>query len=371
EETNNDLNRLNLNFQDPGRNIRRFPTIRLDFNLTKNHHLEFIHNYQHYFSAPDGVNGILAAFPSTGSVLGNPAGDNGSIYRNAFTFVMAERWTISNNLVNEIRLASSGNGTSIFRREFDPTKYTLFNGYAITQLPDPVYTSNFQTYTNTSRRHTPVKGLNDNLFWQKGNHGINFGVSYTRISSFTQGAGSGLVPQIQWGIAANDPINTGTTSIFTTANFPGSAPAHGADAANLYPLLTGRVSATTRTAALDEKTRKYIFGNSNERNHQYELGLYAQDSWRVTSNLTLNGGLRWEFDPSPINDNQVYTRPGLDGVFGVSGVGNLFNPGVYKGGLTQFALLGEGEKAYNNSYKDFAPSFGFAWTPNFKNKLYR
>ena len=370
-ETNNDYNRLNLNFQDPGRNIRRFPTVRLDFNLTTEHHLEFIHNFQHYFSAPDGVNGILAAFPGTGSVLGNPAGDNGSIYRNAFTFAMAERWTVRSNLVNEIRLTSSGNGTSLFRREFGPAKYALFNGRAITQLANPVYVSNFQTYTGTSRRNTPVKGLYDSLTWLKGSHEVNMGVSYTRVASFVQDAASALVPQIQLGIAANDPINTGTTSIFTTANFPGSAPAQRTEAANLYAMLTGRVSATTRLSTLNENTRKFAFDNANERNHQYELGLYAQDRWKVAPSLTLTGGLRWEFAPSPVNDNLVYTRTGLDGIFGVSGHGNLFSPGVYKGALTQFSLLEEGEKAFNNSYDNFAPSVGFAWTPNFDNGIFK
>src|SRR5262249_24527382 len=97
-ETNNDYNRLDLNFQDPGQNLRRFPTARLDFNLTANHHLEFIHNYQHYFSDPDGVNGQLNQYPGSGIVVGHP-GVTGSIYRNAFSFVMAERWTINSRLV--------------------------------------------------------------------------------------------------------------------------------------------------------------------------------------------------------------------------------------------------------------------------------
>jgi len=368
-ETNNDYNRMNLSFQDPGRNIRRFPTTRLDFNLTDDHHLEFIHNYQHYFSAPDGVNGILAAFPGTGSVLGNPAGDNGSIYRNAFTFAMAERWTIKSNLINEIRLTSSGNGTSLFRREFGPGKYSLFNGYALTQAT--AYVSNFQTYTSTSRRNTPVKGLYDSLTWLKGAHEVNMGVSYTRVASFTQDAGSALVPQIQLGIVANDPINTGATSIFTAANFPGSAPAQRTDAANLYALLTGRVSATTRASAFNENTRKFAYDNTTARNHQYELGIYAQDRWKVSPSLTLTGGLRWEFAPSPINDNRVYTRTGLDGIFGVSGAGNLFKPGVYEGVITQFSLLEEAERAFSNSYDNLAPSVGFAWTPNFDNKIFK
>jgi hypothetical protein len=378
--TNNDYNRLNLSFTDPARNIRRFPTVRLDFNVTEAHHVEVVHNYQHYFSQPDGVNSIFSIFPGTGSVLGGD-GTTGSIYRNTFTFALAERWTIKSNLINEIRLTSSGNGTSNFRREFGPGQYKIFNGFAITQLANPVYINNFQTYTGASRRNTPVKTLNDNLFWVKGDHELNFGGSYTRVSSWTQNVGNQVVPQLQLGIATNDKINTGSTSIFTGSastasdcdttasrgNFPCSTAAQLADARNLYAILTGRISATSGSASFDGTA--FNFGNQNEYNHLYEVGIYAQDRWKVSPTLTLTGGIRWEFDPSPVNDNNVYTRTGSEGIFGVSGFGNLFKPGVYDGALTQFRLLKPGEKAYKNRYKDFAPSVGFAWTPNFDSGL--
>src|SRR5207248_5480261 len=90
----NDFNRLLYNFQDPGTNIRRFPTGRLDWNITKKQSLEFIHNYQHYLSNPDAVNSQLdVAGPGTGIVIGTP-GITGSIHRNSFSFVAAHRWTI-------------------------------------------------------------------------------------------------------------------------------------------------------------------------------------------------------------------------------------------------------------------------------------
>jgi hypothetical protein len=360
--TNDDYNRLNLTFVDPARNIRRFPTVRLDFNVTENHHVEFVHNYQHYYSTPDGVNSIFSIYPGAGSVLGGD-GSTGSIYRNAFTFALAERWTIKSNLINEIRLTSSGNGTSLFRREFGPGQFKLFGGYTV---GNP-FTSTYTTYTSTSRRNTPVKTLNDNLFWQKGSHAINFGGSYTRIASWTQSAGNQVVPSITIGVAANDPINTGATGIFTTGNFPNSTAAQRTDAINLYALLTGRISATGRSASFNDG--KFEYTNRNEYNHLWELGLYAQDSWKVRPSLTLTGGIRWEFDPSPVNDNNVYTRTGPEGVFGISGYGNLFRPGVYEGKHTEYRLLKPGEKAYPNSYKDFAPSFGFAWSPSFESGL--
>ncbi len=360
--TNSDYNRLNLSFVDPARNIRRFPTIRLDFNVTERHHVELVHNYQHYFSQPDGVNSIFSIYPGAGSVLGGD-GLTGSIYRNNFTFALAERWTIKSNLINEVRLTSSGNGTANFRREFGPGQFKLFGGYVVSNP----FTSGYSTFTTTSRRNTPVKTLNDNLFWQKGAHSINFGGSYTRVASWTQSAGRQTVPSITIGIAAGDPINTGATGIFTTTNFPGSTAAQRSDAQNLYTLLTGRISSTTRSASYNDG--KFEYNNRNEYNHLWELGIYAQDSWKFTPSLTLTGGIRWEFDPSPVNDNNVYTRTTPEGVFGVSGFNNLFKPGVYEGAHTQFFLLKPGEKAYKNSYKDFAPSFGFAWSPNFESGL--
>ena len=362
--TNNDYNRLNLNFVDPARNVRRFPTIRLDVNVTDKHHVEFVHNFQHYFSQPDGVNSIFDIYPGTGSVLGGD-GTAGSIYRNSFTFALAERWTIRNNLVNELRATSSGNGTSNFRREFGPGQFKLFNGFNVSNP----FTSAYTTYTSNSRRNTPVKTLTENLFWQQGGHGFNFGASYTRINSWTSDIGSALVPTLSIGIATNDPVNTGATSIFTAATLPGSTAAQRTDAANMYALLTGRISSTTRASAFNEESRKFEYSYIVQRNHQTELGLYAQDSWRIKPSLTLTGGIRWEYDPSPLNDNQVYTRTTPEGIFGISGTNNLFRPGEYTGALTQYSLLAKGEKAYRNNYKDFAPSFGFAWSPNFKQGL--
>jgi hypothetical protein len=362
--TNDDYNRLSLNFVDPARNIRRFPTVRLDFNVTDNHHVEFVHNYQHYFSQPDGVNSIFSVYPGTGSVLGGD-GSTGSIYRNSFTFTLAERWTIRPNLVNEIRATSSGNGTSNFRREFGPGQFKLFNGYNVT---DP-YTSGFRTVTSNSRRNTPVKTLTDNLTWLKGSHELNFGGSYIRISSWTADIGSALVPQLSIGTATGDPVNTGGTNIFTSTNFPGSTSAQRTEARNLYALLTGRISSTTRTSAFNAETRRFEFESVIASNHQNQFGFYVQDRWKVSQQLTLTGGIRWEFDPSPINDNQVYTRTTPEGIYGVSGMNNLFKPGVYNGSLTQYFLLGPGEKAFKNNYKDIAPSIGFAWSPNFKSSL--
>ena len=366
----NDYNRLDYQFQDPGNNIRRFPTARFDWNITGAQHLEFIHNYQFYYSLPDAVNGQNSVVPGQGIVIGNPGG--GSIYRDSFSYAMAHRWTINNKVVNEIRATAGGNGTSVFTREFAPGLFGFWNGYAVT---GGTYlgaqgngTGAFYNRRTTSRRNTPTKGISDNLSYTRGTHSFNFGASFLRINSFTEAAGTQVINQVVFGLATGDPINTGSTSIFTTTNFPGANTTQLGNARSLYAYLTGRVSSIARSASLDANG-KYVFDAFREYNHQNEFAVYFQDSWKVKSNLTLNYGLRWELEPSPVNDNHVYTRNTYAGIFGVSGVGNLFSPGTFGGQPTQYRLLADGEKGFKTRKHDFAPSFGFAWVPNFKSGL--
>jgi len=371
-----DFNRLDYQFQDPGQNIRWFPTVRLDWNVTSKHHVEFIHNYQHYFSLPDGVNGQTNVYPGSGFIVGAP-GTTGSIHRNTFSFVAAERWTINDRLINEVRATSSGNGTSLFTQEFAPGLYNFWDGFAVNTNGSSTFRlgvnssarSAFYNRRSQSRRNTPVKGLSDNLSQLNGAHTLNWGFAFTRVASFTQAVDVQVVPRINLGLASGDPINTGSTSIFTTTNFPGSTSTQRAQAGILYAILTGRISSINRSASLDGTTQSFGFKPFSEYNHQNEYAVYGQDSWKVNPNLTLSYGLRWEFEPSPINDNLVYTRTDPEGIFGVSGDGNLFKPGLFAGKPTQFRLLQPAEKAFRTRHKDFAPSFGFAYSPNFSEGL--
>ena len=364
----NDYNRLDYQFQDPGNNIRRFPTARFDWNITGAQHLEFVHNYQFYYSLPDAVNGQNSVVPGQGVVIGSPIG--GSIYRDSFSYAMAHRWTINNKMVNEIRAVAGGNGTSVFTREFAPGMFSFWNGYAVT---GGTYlgaqgngTGAFYNRRTTSRRNTPTKGISDSLSYTRGTHSLNFGASFLRINSFTEAAGTQVINQVVFGLATNDPISNGSTNLFTSTNFPGANSTQTGNAQSLYAYLTGRVSSIARSASLDSNG-KYVFDAFREYNHQNEWAFYVQDSWKIKPNLTLNYGLRWELEPSPTNDNNVYTRNTYAGIFGVSGVGNLFSPGVFSGQPTQYRLLQPGEKGFNTRKNDFAPSFGFAWVANFKN----
>ena len=363
--TANDFNRLDLTFQAPGTNIRRFPTARFDWDVTKKHHFEFTYHYQQYFSDPDAVNGQLPVVPGSGIVLGAESNATGSIIRNAFSFAGALRSTLTNNIVNEARYTVGNGGISIFGSEATPGLFGNRRGYTLT-FP---FGSNPQTRSTQSRRHTPVTTIYDNLTWIKGTHSYNFGGTFTHVKGYQQSAGSESIPGATFGIAAGDPVNTGTTALFTSANFPNSSAGQRTDAANLYALLAGRVSSLTYRATLDDENKQFTFTPFEEQNYQNELGFFFQDSWRARPNLTLNYGVRWEIDFAPRNKNGVYTTAGYESVWGISGVGNLFKPNLIANStLPQFRLADENTKPYETRYNDFAPSFGFAWTPDFGSK---
>lgn len=365
-----DYIREDLTFQAPGTNIRRFPTARFDWNITKDNQIEFVYHYQQYFSDPDAVNGQLPVVPGEGIVLGGEP-VTGSIIRNAYSGAMAWRSTISSSLTNEVRATLGNGGISIFGSEAAPGLFAGRRGYSLVW---PSNWSNPQTRSSQSRRHTPIWILYDNATWIKGEHSFNFGGSFTFIKSFQSSIGTQAIPSVTFGIAAGDPVNTGATSIFTTTNFPNSSAAQRTDAAAIYALVTGRISSMSASASLDPDSKQYARGAFIEQNRQKELGFYIQDSWRFRPNLTINYGARWELDFAPRNVNGIYTTAGYESIYGVSGVGNVFKPGLFANNIIpQFRLIGKDDKPYKTRYTDIAPSFGIAWTPHFgfKNGLVR
>ena len=92
--------------------------------------------------------------------------------------------------------------------------------------------------------------------------------------------------------------------------------------------------------------QRYVSPVTDASESQKRLFWYAQDTWRVTSKLQLNYGLRWEMVfpekvNAPGNGGQLDLRTGLINVFGV---GNVSDHGIQE-----------------MNYKNFAPRFGITY----------
>ena len=99
-------------------------------------------------------------------------------------------------------------------------------------------------------------------------------------------------------------------------------------------------------------------GGIGRRHFRYETyGFYGQDDWRVTSRLTLNLGLRYEFNTVPIESQGYQTT--------------LRNPSAQVdvvGGAGWTSPLTVEPFVRNPSLKNFSPRFGFAYDPTGKGK---
>ncbi len=105
---------------------------------------------------------------------------------------------------------------------------------------------------------------------------------------------------------------------------------------NCLPPFDGTNCQTTGTPA----------GNGSFSQNVQRLGLYAMDAWRVTPQLTINYGLRWD---------TTY------GLFQASGVSQLFNPGVQTIRGLELPLPTGVPHDYR---KAFAPRLGIAYSPD-------
>jgi hypothetical protein len=209
-------------------------------------------------------------------------------------------------------------------------------------------------------RNNPVYNLYDNLNWVKGRHTFTFGASYLKTSFWeTTWNSAGVLDWYVDGVDSADPIN----SVLTASAFPKIQSADVGNASVLYATLTGRISGIWGSRNVDEITHQYVdYASATQRFGRQTAGLYMQDSFRMSPELTLNYGFRWEISGAITNLNKIDTPPDLRNFWGPSTT--MFQPGVLGG--TMNPQVSVNPAPYKADKVNPAPNFGFAWSPKFK-----
>jgi len=349
-----DYNTNAYNYSPNGNDSRDFYTLRLDYNVSTRNQLSLVYNYNKYVSVPDFLNNVVPIYGGTGTVLGTDL--NAGQRSNRFDGTLTLRSALTPRLTNEAQAGLNGGTVLFFDSIGSPALFGTWRGY----IPSGTGLS-VTTNSGGQRRNAPVKNVSDTVSWVKGSHQFRFGGNYDQISLFQQIISSAVIPRVSFGVVNGDPIATGATSIFNTANFPGASSSQLSAAEALYASLTGRVNTITQSVGLDENTHQYGHTAPIDRDHIRELGFFAQDTWRVNPRLSLTLGLRYEKQFAFVNDNGTYSQiNGLVGLYGVSGVGNEFKPGTLTGTVPQINPVSQGG-GYTTP-PVWAPSVGAAYS---------
>src|SRR5262245_28304885 len=343
----------------PTRSQNRYPTVRLDYQLSARHRVTWSMNFQYFGGGPDTTNNREAYFPGFPVVA-----DQWSTRRATSGWL---RSIVGPTMVNEFRIGYGGAPVVFAQGQFNQS---MFNGPLANQGGFYLNMANAMGLTASQSMNAGASGttsgrdsynylFEDTLNWQKGAHSINVGGSFTQYALWAQN--QNIVPELRFDAVTGDPAEL----MFTAANFPGASSTNLTNARRLYAILTGRISEVRGVARLDPATNKYLYlGQSEQRARQRQVGLWLQDGWHVGPNFTLNYGARYDLTFPFISLNNSYSIGDLADVFGVSGEGNLFKPGTLTGKAPTFHQFSAGERAYPMDWNNISPSIGFAWTPS-------
>ena len=354
-------------------------TIKVDHDLNKNQKLSV-----YYYFDNDSSLDPFAVFQAAGGNLGNFPGLFGTRTQQVNA---THTWTIGSSIVNELRFSYFREGQQQFNQPLFTSaindscgaalKAICFTGTSDTaNLPtSPDYgihpnlgaskeglpfisVSGGFSIGNNFEGQLPQTGntfqVSDNFSKIVGSHSFKFGgdIRYQKFDQFLYYNVNG---SITFGPGGQNDLASADGSLY--ANY-----------------LLGLPSSYSQGSAQQELVRST------------SVYLFAQDSWKIKPNLTLNYGLRWELN-TPLNDigHKVQTfRPGQNSTIypcTLPSTDPLYNPAAgitdcNSAGVTPTGLVFPGDKGVPLSltdtyYKAFAPRLGLAWSPNADSGLMR
>ena len=315
--------------------------------------------------------------PSSGAPLfpGPDFADQSAGHRsNNATFALGVDYTFSPTVVNQFKAGFlynpnwsdpwTGSGTPPWVTSVGTVSWNFPN------VPYPQGgTMSGAQYNLPITTYYPVITLSDTLSWQRGQHQLKFGFSGTQEHDFYWNA-PGAIPAYSLGLATGDPAFGAFTNSGSTPTLPGANSTQLNEAEQLYAILTGRLNGVGDNGEgfglnLQTKTYNHTQGSTYNLNEMFRAwGLFAQDSWRLTPNLTINAGLRWDFTGDDYDLTGAYHNATPSDIYGPSGVGNVFQPGNLPGNNNP--VLTARAHAYDGWKVTPQPSAGFAWRPDYK-----
>lgn len=332
------LNTAGFSFVAPQTERQYDFTTKIDHKFNDNNTVYVRYSQGAQNTLGDNGNGGLRSFPDFPNFV--------DTFRTPRNLAANYRATLTPVLTNEFIA-----GFNRFTFSFDNPDPNVNAPVILGLVRDPL---NREPSVNNARTLTTYQFI-DNLSYVRAAHTFKFGTNLRfqrHLDNRSSVAGSSTREIVFLGTGSNAiPTSFGTTA--TAIPSTGATAINAADRTRLNSFLSdvlGRVSTIQQGFVANEDGSAFAPGGSRFRyNASYpEFDFFAQDTWKLRPNFTLDYGLRYEVRLSPRAPDDIVLRPAQ---------------AVRVGETPTNAISFEEGKLYDDQYKQFAPSVGFAWDP--------
>ncbi len=262
---------------------------------------------------------------------------SGASYPNSSTLAMVQHtWTLSPTLINTARIGFTRD-EALFTNQGISAGHIL-GGIGITNTLDDrgVTSVSLQGYSGFGRANGNLGNIDNNyqaddgMNWVHGSHSVQFGASVRYRRTWEQNANAGALGSLQF--QPDFTAQLGLNAKGIAAPLPGT----GSSFADFLLGLPFNAS---------------LAGLPMFQYRSTQFLPYFEDTWRITSRLTLNYGISWDLTtvPDPQGTAREYVH-GFD----------------YQSGLLTYAALNQiSPQVLTLQTHNFTPRVGLAWQPSF------
>ena len=290
---------------------------------------------------------ILAQFPGQG-----PA----STLRDTSKGLAAQyTWVVKPAIINVFNLGftrfspalSGATGPVLFQTSLDP-------------LQNP--------YARPFGQRLPTLNPSNDVTWTKGKHSITFGFNARIIHNDTSSLANSFA---RYGYGATELIGLGADINNAISDYTHTTQADPTSVANGMGVILGMVNDNFHTDLFDKNGKPLPQGTPQVRRFiEHDYALYVGDSFRVSRELTLTAGLRWENFRPPYESNGLQVDPTVPLTSYFAERNFLQGQGIPQNAMQNatlsWALNGpaNGKPTWWVPYnKAFAPRLGLAYSP--------